>query len=219
MAQPQLFDAGGPIKVGPRSHKRGAQPVLRRCTEPGCTKMRRLVQGARYCEDHARSCGYAMANKAPVQQRTCHCGRTFTYKSRLAGATASAWYEFCPACHHDSPLTLSQLKHHHVPAELVREWLRLGPDLGCAVCGRRFHRPLRPYIDHDHNCCKGHNSCGRCVRAVLCSSHNTAVGFVEALEEEGLLPTILALIGETPPVSLRAVVTPPAAAVIFPHTA
>lgn len=34
-------------------------------------------------------------------------------------------------------------------------------------------------IDHDHSCCSGSKSCGKCVRGVLCRSCNTGIGFLQ----------------------------------------
>lgn len=34
-------------------------------------------------------------------------------------------------------------------------------------------------IDHDHNCCPGNWSCGKCIRGVLCMHCNWALGHIK----------------------------------------
>jgi hypothetical protein len=45
----------------------------------------------------------------------------------------------------------------------------------CAVCERR-QEVLD--VDHDHRCCPGDRSCGRCVRGLLCRNCNRAAGYL-----------------------------------------
>ncbi len=57
------------------------------------------------------------------------------------------------------------------------EYVARGID-GCEICGDQTDRNL--HIDHDHKCCApGKNTCGKCVRGVICNSCNQAVGKME----------------------------------------
>ena len=48
----------------------------------------------------------------------------------------------------------------------------------CAVCGCTEPGGRGTWhIDHDHACCPGQVTCGRCLRGLLCSNCNTGLGF------------------------------------------
>ena len=58
-------------------------------------------------------------------------------------------------------------------------------DFKCDCCGTPFDMtgegkkksPVR--IDHDHKCCPGKNSCGKCVRGLLCHKCNITLGYLD----------------------------------------
>ena len=54
----------------------------------------------------------------------------------------------------------------------------------CAICKSRM---IKPCVDHDHACCSGPKSCGKCIRKLICNKCNRGLGFfddsIEHLEE------------------------------------
>lgn len=49
----------------------------------------------------------------------------------------------------------------------------------CAICRVSTPTDIRTdrfHVDHDHRCCPGKRSCGKCNRGLLCHACNTALG-------------------------------------------
>ncbi len=57
----------------------------------------------------------------------------------------------------------------------VRNPVKFG--YNCAICKRKpSNKPLS--IDHNHACCPGGKTCGKCIRGLLCRRCNTVLGLV-----------------------------------------
>ena len=46
----------------------------------------------------------------------------------------------------------------------------------CAICREPL---IKIKVDHDHTCCPGDITCGKCVRGLLCNGCNTAIGMLK----------------------------------------
>jgi hypothetical protein len=71
----------------------------------------------------------------------------------------------------------------------VEKYQQLEAEQGgrCAICNRKPEEsdPRRKQlcVDHDHACCPGVKSCGKCIRALICSNCNSALGhFQDSIE-------------------------------------
>lgn len=48
----------------------------------------------------------------------------------------------------------------------------------CGICRGTFDEEgNRIYVDHDHSCCPGVKTCGRCIRGLLCNNCNSSLGW------------------------------------------
>lgn len=49
---------------------------------------------------------------------------------------------------------------------------------GCALCGAKAG-VQRLHVDHDHRCCAGKRTCGKCVRGIVCYPCNTKLSILD----------------------------------------
>jgi hypothetical protein len=64
----------------------------------------------------------------------------------------------------------------------------------CAICKKEEStvskgRVIKLSLDHDHQCCLGKKSCGRCIRSLLCFRCNSILG--KAKEDISLLENLI----------------------------
>ena len=68
-----------------------------------------------------------------------------------------------------------QKKRHGLTEEKYNEIMQK-QNFVCAVCKKPFITSEPPRIDHNHSCCPGTYSCGKCVRGLLCINCNWGLG-------------------------------------------
>lgn len=49
----------------------------------------------------------------------------------------------------------------------------------CAICPATPEEVGTLCVDHDHSCCPGSKTCGKCLRGLLCPRCNTAIGLLD----------------------------------------
>src|SRR5579864_527146 len=119
-------------------------------------------------------------------RRCYHIGRKDwiqTYYRRKQKMGLTKWREY----RHEMRLR----RRYHLTWEQYQ--IKLRKQNNTCICGRSFNRDggkqAAPHVDHNHKCCSGETSCGKCVRGILCFRCNCVLGFLE--NEPHLLPKYL----------------------------
>ena len=130
----------------------------------------RVNRYRKYCSAACRhknaAKGYSMGNPyaKTIAWECKQCGKKVTGPSKAGQARKYCSVE-CQRKFFHNPL-----KRHNLTGD---EYAALIAN-GCEVCGS--HEDLK--VDHDHSCCPGGGSCGKCIRGCLCGRCNAAEGML-----------------------------------------
>lgn len=136
----------------------------------------RLKESPRWCGAHALQAARGDGTLRPIGFRMVD--RTLPCLESGCSESRDTAIGYC----HQHARRVNLLKRYGLSQEDYAALLALY-DGTCHIC-----RQLPPddkvlAIDHDHSCCPGTKSCGRCVRGLLCSNCNTGIGNLGDSEE------------------------------------
>lgn len=90
----------------------------------------------------------------------------------------------------DRVRNLAYLKKYNISLDQYNEIL-LSQGGVCGICrnaeariDNRSGATFNLAVDHDHLCCPGDNSCGKCIRGLLCGNCNTKLGWFEGVAKQ-----------------------------------
>lgn len=165
----------------------------------------RQARAARYCSPRCKNSGGAKLRRernAARSERACHRCRVVKSTAEFSGPSQT----YCRSCQRGVQQTWRAANPERVPAykkrsiakaaaadpdyyrKLTLRKFGLSPttfsallteqDGRCAICRTKEPggRHGTWHVDHDHACCSGKKSCGRCIRGLLCQNCNLMLG-------------------------------------------
>jgi hypothetical protein len=120
-----------------------------------------------------------------MSTKCAKCGETDKSKFTKNSAKSSGLQSYCKKCHNDAQkarrlqrgYNFENLRRcYRITVEKYNEMLIQQGGV-CAICGEPETvvvrgRVINLAVDHDHSCCPGKTSCGKCVRGLLCRRCN-----------------------------------------------
>jgi hypothetical protein len=171
------------------------RPCIRECGRPARPGKRR--------------CGWCILKESPIsdqiqamdaQCRAREARPGFEYLARVKPALWPEGYRWCSGCQAMVPLDYvrgsmciahasaanhqSHMSRTYSLAPGEYEALLAFQNGRCYVCGKQ-PRKRRLAVDHDHSCCPGEISCGRCVRGLLCAADERGCNYAVVGNLEG----------------------------------
>jgi hypothetical protein len=153
-----------------------------------CEKSYRQSRDPSYSTS-GRGKGYWLAKDG--YKRCCKCkANKLTDEFYRNKSNPDGFHHYCKSCSKEA-IAKSNKKHPESKKRRIRKnylkrkygltpyqyELRFIQQEGkCAICEQEMNPA---YVDHDRTCCPGNESCGKCVRALLCSNCNKGMGYFQ----------------------------------------
>jgi len=154
------------------------------CGEVLTLTNRQIRRGVKYCSrlhaihhrhelnpEHMKLMGQKglLSDRRRTQEKVCsECNTMF-----LPVSSTQKW---CKVCVPDKIASSRMLKYKVSETKLTQYLEQQGG--GCAMCGLPLTRKTAR-VDHDHGCCDSVNTCGECIRGLLCHGCNIGLHFME----------------------------------------
>lgn len=174
------------------------------CCEDGCVRVAHMKG---LCSKHYQDkwknsrpdCQFEGCSGKDVSKGLCSAHAAQRRKGRVltplrphsrGGKTTKCWVNWCVSVARGNYGICTMHEQRRNKYNLSDKQLQELPG-ECEACGKTSGL----CVDHDHSCCPGATSCGKCVRGVLCRECNLALGY--AHDDQGILESLIRYVRAT----------------------